>query len=87
MSGDKEATVEQMTITGIMGGESGRKLMYDWMMVAGTFSNTFRADTHEHARQAGKREIGLHIDRELREACPDQYFKMMKENTDERRRD
>jgi hypothetical protein len=81
---DDARKVELITIDGIMSSNSGRAVMMSLLEVSGVFTDTFDADTHIHAKNAGKREIGLHLVRELKEASFDKYTMMIKEHEDGR---
>ena len=81
---DNARKVELIAIDGIMSSESGRSFMMSLIEHTGVFTETFDADTHRHAKNAGRREIGLHLVRELKEASFDKYIMMIREHEDGR---
>lgn len=72
--------LELLTIRNIMNTENGRTFMYRCLQNCCTFESIFSTDVAQHAYNSGKRSHGLWLDEELREAAPDDYFKMLKEN-------
>lgn len=74
--------LELLAIRNIMKTEIGRDFMWRCLSNCGTFTDTYDADTHRHAYNAGKRSHGLWLDAELRDTAPDDYFKMIKEHCD-----
>lgn len=77
-----EREVELLTMRNLMRNESGRDFMWRCLQQACIFSNTYTDDPLRHAYLAGGREMGLWIDKELKEAAPDEYLLMMKEHFD-----
>ena len=75
--------LELHTIRTIMKTENGRKFMWRCLQNCYTFENIFDADAVKHAYLSGSRNHGLWLDAELREAAPDDYYKMLKENQNE----
>ena len=73
---------ELLMLAAQMGTRSGRDFV--WFCLRGTslFCNIFNVDPVLHAYNAGKREHGLWLERELKEAAPDQYMTMIMENKD-----
>ena len=82
MSEDNEREIEVAEITQVMSSQSGRNVMHRLLRTTGVDEDMFNPDTHEHARNAGRRGVGLELRDELKEACIDHYFKMLKENED-----
>ena len=80
---DDTRELELFTIRGIMKTENGRQFMYRCLQNCNTFENIFNNDAIQHAYSSGKRSHGLWLDSELREAAPDDYYKMLKENRNE----
>lgn len=78
--GKKKVDLDSLTIQNLMNTENGRNLMWRWLSSMHVFDSVFDADPIQHAYLAGSREKGLMIDRELKEAAPDRYLKMLKEN-------
>ena len=77
---NNERELELLTIRNLMKTENGRSFMWRCLQNCGTFENMFNADQSIHAFNSGKRSHGLWLDDELREAAPDDYFRMLKEN-------
>jgi hypothetical protein len=67
-------------ITQVMSSKSGRNTMYRMLQFTGVDENMFNPDTHEHARNAGRREVGLWLRDELKGSCFSEYLIMLKEN-------
>lgn len=72
--------LELYGISTIMKTENGRSFMWRCLQNCSTFESIFNTDTQLHAFNSGKRSHGLWLDEEIREAAPDDYFKMLKEN-------
>jgi hypothetical protein len=72
--------VELYSISVVMKTENGRCFMWRCLQNCYTFETVFNTDAHLHAFNSGKRSHGLWLDEEIREAAPDDYFKMLKEN-------
>lgn len=79
----KSRELELHSIREIMKTENGRSFMWRCLQNCGTFENMFNVDPILHARNAGVRSHGLWLESELKEATPDNYFKMLKENHNE----
>lgn len=71
--------VEIVEIAVIMSTEGGRNFISRILDQCGTFSDTYDKDTHEHAKNAGRRQIGLWLQNELLEAAPLEYQLLLKE--------
>ena len=67
-------------LTHVMSSASGRSVMFRFLQSTGVDESTFNEDTHRHAWNAGRREVGLELRGELKEVCIDYYFIMLKEN-------
>lgn len=76
----KTRELELLTISNIMKTENGRSFMWRCLQNCCTFENIFSNDTVQHAYNAGLRSHGLWLDEELREAAPEDYYRMLKEN-------
>lgn len=80
MSGTDDARkIEIADISVIMSTKGGRKFINRVLDQCGVFSDTFDSDTHEHAKNAGRRQIGLWLTNELKEAAPGEFITLMKE--------
>lgn len=75
--------LELYTMRELMRTENGRAFMWRCLQNCGTFDNMFNIEPVQHAFNAGKRDHGLWLARELREAAIDDYYKMLKEHEDE----
>lgn len=80
MTNEESRELELLTIRGVMKTENGRAFMMRCLQNCCTFNSVYNNDTHMHAFNSGVRSHGLWLDAELREAAPDDYFKMLKEN-------
>ena len=76
MSDDKR-NIEIADITAMMSKEGNRKFIAKILASTGVFTGTFDLDTHKHAFNAGKRQVGLSIISELEHACPDKYLLLL----------
>jgi hypothetical protein len=74
--------VELLTIRNLMRNESGRDFMWRCLQQSCIFGNVFDKDPLTHAYRAGAREQGLWLDREIKEAAPDEYLMMLREHFD-----
>jgi len=75
--------LETLAIQAMMKNKDVRDFMWRMLEQAGTFTDNFSADPVQHAKNAGKRSLGLWVDSELREA-EGSYFEMLRENFDGR---
>jgi len=65
-----------------MSTEGGRGFVSRILDSTGVFNSTFDIDTHKHAYNAGKRQVGLTLVKELEQACPDKYLTLLDERHD-----
>ncbi len=72
--------IELDVVRNVMSTVQGRAMMWRFVAQAGIFSSTFNPDSHVHAYQAGRREQGLLIDSDLRDASDEFYYLMLREN-------
>lgn len=75
--------LQLLTIRELMKTENGRNFMYRCLQKCCTFENIFNADPINHAYNAGAREHGLWLERELKEAAPEDYIVMLQEHINE----
>lgn len=75
--------LELLTMRNVMKTENGRSFMFRCLQNACVNENVFDIDPLTHAYRAGKREQGLWLDRELKEAAPEEYIKMLQEHINE----
>ncbi len=72
--------LELLTVRNLMKTENGRSFMWRCLQNCCTFESIFNTDAMLHSYNSGKRSHGLWLDVELREAAPEDYYKMLKEN-------
>ena len=72
-----------LSISNIMASEGGRDFMWRYLQQSYVFVSVFDVDPIQHAYNAGRREVGLFLQREVKEAAPDQYIMMIKEHIDD----
>jgi hypothetical protein len=77
---DDQQNINELEIVQVMSSESGRHVMHRILEVAGVDDNTFNADSHLHAKNAGRREVGLWLREEIQKADMNGYLTMLKEN-------
>lgn len=75
-----ERELELLTIRNLMKTENGRSFMWRCLQNCHTFENIFTGDAVQDAFKSGKRNHGLWLEDELREAATEDYFRMLKEN-------
>ena len=73
---------ELLTIRQIMRGENGRAFMWRSLQQTGILNNDFDRDPMLNAFYSGNREQGAWLIREMKEAAPEEYLKMLKEHLD-----
>lgn len=71
---------EELAVQNIMKNEDMRNYMFKHLQEGGVFENIFDSDPIQHAHNAGKRQLGLVLDSDLRLYAPGDYVKMIKEN-------
>lgn len=76
------AAIQRIELDGIMATETGRRVIYKWIVETGYFEVTFNQDSHVHAYISGLRAFGCNMIRQLEEACHDKYLLMLRENAD-----
>lgn len=74
---DEKRNIEIADITAMMSREGNRKFLAKLLEYTGVFNSTFDLDTHKHAFNAGRRQVGLHLISELEQACPDKYLQLL----------
>ena len=79
-SNDQSRNREILAVRNIMKNEDGRNFMWSQLQYCSVFESIFNKDTNQHSYNAGLREAGLNLSRKLKEAAPDEYLKMIKEN-------
>lgn len=76
----KSRDLQLHSIKNVMKTENGRDFMWRCLQNCCTFDDTFNADPIIHAKNAGLREHGLWLLREIKEAAHDEYLLMLKEH-------
>jgi hypothetical protein len=79
---DSNRAIEIVEITAMMSTEGGRRFIGRILESTQVFTSTFDLDTHKHAYNAGKRQVGLSLVSELEQACPDKYLQLLRERHD-----
>ncbi len=75
--------VEIAEISAIMKTAGGRNTMARILQTAGVFDSTYVKDNpDETIRRSIRRDFGLWLERELKEAAPGEYFTLLKEMND-----
>lgn len=77
MSNARKIEIAEMSV--IMSTKGGRNFISRVLDECGVFSDTFDTDTHAHAKNAGRRQIGLWLVSELQDATPDEYSTLLRE--------
>ncbi len=77
---DKSRELELHTIKEIMKTSNGRDFIHRCLTNTLVNESVFHKDERQHILNSGKREHGLWLQRELKEACPEYYLMMIKEN-------
>lgn len=81
--GNDSRGLELLTIENIMKTVEGRKFMMNHLHYCGVSETMFDKDSVQHAYNAGLRAGGLRLERELKEASPHYYLKMIEEDINE----
>lgn len=77
--------IENDDLLGIMRTEHGRRVLNRILKYANVDDDIFDADTHIHAKNAGRREIAVWLRNEIIGVAPDEYLIMLQEHTNGRR--
>jgi len=78
--GQEKHTSEELAIQNIMRTEGGRDFIWSQLQSCGTFESIFSADPVQSGYNNGNRDAGLRLEREIKEAAPEHYLKMVQEN-------
>ena len=79
---NEERKIEIAELSVIMSTKGGRNFISRIIDRCGLFSDIYSTDTHEHARLAGRRQIGLWLLNEIKESTPGEYITLMKERNE-----
>lgn len=77
--------IEIAEVTVIMSTKGGRNFINRLLDQCSVFSDSYDSDTHNHAKNAGRRQIGLWLLNEIQEASPGEYITLMKERMNDER--
>ena len=80
VSHNKKDDNDVLAIQNIMRTEGGRDFIWKHLTSCGTYESTFNMNATQSNYNDGLRDAGLRLEREIKEAAPDDYFKMIKEN-------
>ncbi len=86
MMGDEEkqgVDHDALVLENIMRTEPGRSYMWRKLQEWGVFESIWSSDPNTHSYNAGRREAGVELNREIRSAAPGYYVKMIEENGDD----
>lgn len=78
-----ERDKELLAVSNLIRTPEGRAFMWRFLQRARTHVNIFDNDPIKHAFNAGSRDMGLWLEAEIKDASPDLYIKMIKEQTNE----
>lgn len=57
-----------------------RRFVWSFLGEAGVFQDRFSENSNKHAREAGKRAMGLWVMQKIDAHCPERYAQMVREN-------
>tara|TARA_R110000764_G_scaffold43889_1_gene98741 strand:+ start:3762 stop:4034 length:273 start_codon:yes stop_codon:yes gene_type:complete len=77
---NSQRDLEIIAMAQVLSTENGRLFMWRCLQNCSVFESIYTSDATLHAFKSGKREHGLWLAAELKEAAPESYFKMLKEN-------
>lgn len=75
-----DTTSEELAVQNIMKTEDGRDFIWGQLQSCGVFESIFDKDSLQTSYNAGMRDAGLRLERVIKEAAPEYYLKMIKEN-------
>jgi len=73
-------TSEELAIQNIMRTEGGRDFIWGQLQFCGTFESIFDINSAQSSYNSGMRDAGVQLNRVVKEAAPEYYLKMIKEN-------
>lgn len=77
---DSKANPDTLAVRNMMRTEGGRSYIWNHLQSCGVFENIFNIDPIQHAFNAGLREAGLRLERDIKAYEPLYYIKMIEEN-------
>lgn len=72
--------LENLDIQSIMNNEAGRRVIYNIIELSGYWTDTYHSDPLIHARNAGRRAIGILLHDTVKKETPGSYIKMLQEH-------
>lgn len=78
--GDNNHDPSKLVIENIMRTQDGRDFMYNYLQSCTVFESIFDKDPVQTGYNSGMRDAGLQLERQLKEAAPAYYLKMIEEN-------
>lgn len=75
---------EEEDLKFVMSHQQGRRLMWRLLSKAGVYRTSFSQNGLEMAFREGQRNLGLFLQAEILDACPDRHQQMLKESRDAR---
>ena len=73
-------TSEELAIQNIMQTEGGRDFIWNQLQSCNVFESIFSSDLAQSGYNSGMRDAGVRLERVVKEAAPENYLKMIKEN-------
>lgn len=73
-------TSEELAIQNIMQTEGGRDFIWNQLQFCNVFESIFSSDLALSGYNSGMRDAGINLNRVVKEAAPENYLKMLKEN-------
>lgn len=64
----------------LMADERGRRLVWGWLADAGIFRSTYTGEAHSGAFAEGQRNMGLKLQAQVMQHCPEQFVRMLAES-------
>lgn len=80
MENSNERELELLTVRKLLSSENGRNFAWQCLQQTNVYGIVFDKDPIQHAYNAGAREVGLWLEREMKEAAPEEYLKMIGEH-------
>jgi hypothetical protein len=82
MSDEEKNDSGKLAIQNIMRTEGGREFIWGHLQSCSVFESIFNNDPVQSGYNSGMRDAGLRLEREIKEAAPEYYLKMIKESLD-----
>ena len=75
-----DGDIKKDNMEAVLRTKAGRMVLYDILVETGVDDCTFDEDTHKHAMNAGRREIGIALRSKIKSIDKDNYYLMIREN-------